>query len=95
MTTTLLRRLAAATAALLAFTAVPALALLLPQLLPAGARGFAVVDLETTGTGQLCRIVEIALLLLSPGMVERTLRPSGLIEPRALAEAEVRSVITP
>lgn len=38
----------------------------LPQLLPAGARGFAVVDLETTGTGRLCRLVEIALLLLSP-----------------------------
>jgi len=37
----------------------------LPQLLPAGAMGFAVLDLETTGTGQLCRIVEIALLLLS------------------------------
>jgi len=44
----------------------------LPQLLPAGAQGFAVVDLETTGTGQLCRIVEIALLLLSPeGEIER------------------------
>ncbi len=44
----------------------------LPQLLPAGARGFAVVDLETTGTGQLCRIVEIALLLLSPdGEIEQ------------------------
>ncbi len=38
----------------------------LPQLLPAAARGFAVLDLETTGTGQLCRIVEIAVLLLSP-----------------------------
>ena len=44
----------------------------LPQLLPAGARGFAVLDLETTGTGQLCRIVEIALLLLSPeGEIEQ------------------------
>jgi DNA polymerase-3 subunit epsilon len=38
----------------------------LPDLLPTGSRGFAVLDLETTGTGQLCRIVEIALLLLSP-----------------------------
>ncbi|MFM8277440.1 MAG: hypothetical protein ACKN89_10750 [Cyanobium sp.] len=27
----------------------------LPELLPPGASGFAVVDLETTGTGQLCR----------------------------------------
>ena len=44
----------------------------LPALLPAGASGFAVLDLETTGTGQLCRIVEIALLLLSPeGEIER------------------------
>ena len=43
-----------------------------PQLLPAGAKGFAVLDLETTGTGQLCRIVEIALLLLSPdGEIEQ------------------------
>jgi hypothetical protein len=44
----------------------------LPQLLPAGARGFALVDLVTTGTGQLCRIVEIALLLLTPdGEIEQ------------------------
>lgn len=44
----------------------------LPQLLPAGARGFVVFDLETTGTGQLCRIVEIALLLLTPaGEIEQ------------------------
>lgn len=42
------------------------------QLLPSGAKGFAVLDLETTGTGQLCRIVEIALLLLSPeGEIEQ------------------------
>ena len=35
-------------------------------------KGFAVLDLETTGTGQLCRIVEIALLLLSPeGEIEQ------------------------
>jgi DNA polymerase-3 subunit epsilon len=38
----------------------------LHELLPPGASGFAVLDLETTGTGQLCYIVEIALLLLSP-----------------------------
>lgn len=36
------------------------------DLLPAGAKGFAVLDLETTGTGVLCRILEIALLLLAP-----------------------------
>jgi DNA polymerase-3 subunit epsilon len=52
----------------------------LPALLPAGACGFAVLDLETTGTGQLCRIVEIALLLLSPeGEIEREW--STLINP--------------
>lgn len=36
----------------------------LPELLPDGARGFAVLDLETTGTGRSCRIVEIALVRL-------------------------------
>ncbi|MFM7675813.1 MAG: exonuclease domain-containing protein [Synechococcus sp.] len=36
----------------------------LPRLLPDGARGFAVLDLETTGTGRSCRIVEIALVRL-------------------------------
>lgn len=38
----------------------------LPELLPDGARGFAVLDLETTGTGRSCRIVEIALVQLDP-----------------------------
>lgn len=38
----------------------------LPDLLPDGARGFAVLDLETTGTGRSCRIVEIALVRLDP-----------------------------
>ena len=39
---------------------------LLHELLPNGARGFAVLDLETTGTGRSCRIVEIALVRLDP-----------------------------
>jgi DNA polymerase-3 subunit epsilon len=38
----------------------------LPELLPGGARGFAVLDLETTGTGRSSRIVEIALVRLDP-----------------------------
>ena len=38
----------------------------LPSLLPRGARGFAVIDLETTGVGRSCRIVEIALVRLDP-----------------------------
>lgn len=41
-------------------------ALPLSDLLPDGARGFAVLDLETTGTGRSCRIVEIALVRLDP-----------------------------
>lgn len=36
----------------------------LEALLPDGAHGFAVLDLETTGTGRSCRIVEIALVRL-------------------------------
>lgn len=46
-------------------TAAPAPAPL-PTLLPDGARGFAVLDLETTGVGRQCRIVEIALVRLDP-----------------------------
>lgn len=38
----------------------------LTSLLPRGARGFAVLDLETTGKGRHCRIVEIALVRLDP-----------------------------
>lgn len=49
--------------------------------------------LSVIGSAAITVSLWVALLLLSPGMVERTLRPSGLIEPRALAEAEVRTVI--
>jgi DNA polymerase-3 subunit epsilon len=38
----------------------------LSDLLPQGAHGFAVLDLETTGLGRNCRIVEIALVRLDP-----------------------------
>ena len=59
----------------------------LPELLPSGASGFAVLDLETTGTGVLCRIVEIALLLLSgDGEIEQewsTVINPGLPIPNA------------
>jgi len=61
----------------------------MPQLLPAGARGYAVLDLETTGTGGLCRIVKIALLLLSPeGEIEQewsTVINPGVPIPNAVA----------
>ena len=36
----------------------------LAHLLPAGARGFAVLDLETTGLDPACRVVEIAVVRL-------------------------------
>ncbi|MCS5691783.1 3'-5' exonuclease [Cyanobium sp. FGCU-6] len=80
----------------------------LPALLPAGACGFAVLDLETTGTGQLCRIVEIALLLLSPeGQIERewsTVINPGMpipnaavhgIEESLAAQAPIFSAVAP
>jgi len=38
----------------------------LPSLLPSGARGFAVIDLETTGFGAAHRILEIAVIRLEP-----------------------------
>jgi len=38
----------------------------LPSLLPSGARGFAVIDLETTGFGAEHRILEIAVIRLEP-----------------------------
>ncbi len=34
----------------------------------------------------------VVLLLVLPGLVERMLRPSGLLEPRVIADAEVRRV---
>lgn len=45
------------------------------------------------GTAAINVSIWVALLLLSPGMVERSLRPSGLLEPRALADANVRAVV--
>lgn len=44
----------------------PAAPLPLPSLLPSGARGFAVIDLETTGFGTAHRILEIAVIRLEP-----------------------------
>jgi ABC-2 type transport system permease protein len=34
-----------------------------------------------------------ALVLVAPGLVERAVRPDGLLEPRAIADAEVRAVM--
>lgn len=59
----------------------------LPDLLPHGALGFAVLDLETTGTGRSCRIVEIALVRLDPhGLIKEeweTLVHPGIAIPNA------------
>lgn len=61
--------------------------LALPDLLPEAARGFAVLDLETTGTGRSCRIVEIALVRLDPrGRITEeweTLVHPGMLIPNA------------
>ena len=59
----------------------------LSDLLPVGARGFAVLDLETTGLGRNCRIVEIALVRLDPmGHITEeweTLVSPGVLIPNA------------
>ena len=51
------------------------------------------ISLSVVGSAAVAVAVWVALLLLSPGLVERALRPAGLLEPRALAEADVRKVI--
>ena len=48
--------------------------------------------LGMVGSAAVAVGIWVALMLLSPGLVERTLRPDGLLEPRALAEAAVRQV---
>jgi DNA polymerase III subunit epsilon len=59
----------------------------LPELLPDGACGFAVLDLETTGTSRSCRIVEVALVRLdSQGRITEeweTLVQPGMPIPNA------------
>ena len=54
------------TAASSAAPAPPAAPVPLASLLPSGARGFAVIDLETTGFGAEHRILEIAVIRLEP-----------------------------
>jgi hypothetical protein len=48
--------------------------------------------LGMVGSAAVAVGIWVALMLLSPGLVERMLRPDGLLEPRALAEAAVRKV---
>lgn len=57
-------------------------------LLAVAAMGFSVV-----GGAAVSIALWVALLLLSPGLTERAFRPDGLLEPRALADANVRRVL--
>lgn len=49
--------------------------------------------LSLFGSAAMAVSLWVALLFVSPGVVERALQPSGLLEPRALADAEVRAVV--
>jgi len=49
--------------------------------------------LSVVGTAAVSVALWVALLLLSPGLTERALRPSGLFEPRVLADADVRRIL--
>ncbi|MFM7312384.1 MAG: exonuclease domain-containing protein [Cyanobium sp.] len=66
----------------------------LPSLLPSGARGFAVIDLETTGFGAEHRILEIAVIRLEPDGrlkdVWDTLVHPGMAIPGGKAQATHR-----
>ena len=66
----------------------------LPMLLPEGAKGFAVIDLETTGFGALHRIVEVAVIRLDPdGRLKDewdSLLNPGMPIPRGAAQSKHR-----
>lgn len=44
------------------------------------------------GSAAIAFTIWLVLLLVMPGLMERALRPSGLLEPRIMADAEVRKV---
>jgi len=50
-------------------------------------------SLSVVGTAAVSVALWVALLLLSPGLTERALRPAGLFEPRVLADADVRRIL--
>ena len=52
----------------------------------------ATLNLGVVGSAAVAVAAWLVLLLVSPGLVERALRPAGLLEPRILADAEVRRV---
>ena len=66
----------------------------LPSLLPEGAKGFAVIDLETTGFGARHRIVEVAVIRLDPdGRLKDewdSLLNPGMPIPRGAAQSKHR-----
>ncbi|MGC6329060.1 DUF3526 domain-containing protein [Rhizorhabdus sp. FW153] len=49
--------------------------------------------LSVVGSAAVAVALWVALLLVLPGLTERALRPDGLLEPRALADADVRRVL--
>ena len=53
----------------------------------------AATGLNVIGCAAVSIAVWVALLLVSPGLTERALRPDGLLEPRALADADVRKIM--
>ncbi|MEM8565991.1 MAG: DUF3526 domain-containing protein [Bacteroidota bacterium] len=55
--------------------------------------GVASLRFGVVGSAAISVALWVVLLLVSPGLVERVLRPSGLLEPRVLADAKVRRVI--
>jgi len=54
--------------------------------------GIARLGYGLIGSAAIAVAAWVVLLLVVPGSMERTLRPPGLLEPRVLADAEVRKV---
>ncbi len=55
--------------------------------------GVASLRFGVVGSAAVSVALWVVLLLVSPGLVERMLRPVGLLEPRVIADAEVRRVL--
>jgi ABC-2 type transport system permease protein len=51
------------------------------------------IGLSAVGSAAAGVAMWVGLMLLSPGLIERMVRPDGLLEPRALAEANVRTAV--
>ena len=55
--------------------------------------GVASLRFGVVGSAAISVALWVILLLVSPGLTERGLRPPGLLEPRVLADAEVRRIV--